>query len=93
MPDDFNGIETAPCCHSALRYIASPLSCNEPWLMATFLFYSICEIKSRCFTHQGKSVLKIDIILPLSVQNYIKLYSFTQLVGNKNVAHKLPGFK
>jgi hypothetical protein len=23
-------------------------------------------------------ILKIDIILPLSVQNYIKLYSFTQ---------------
>jgi hypothetical protein len=44
-------------------------------------------------------VLKIDIILPLSVQNYIKLYSFTQydvivIHGkNKNVAHKLLGFK
>jgi hypothetical protein len=39
-------------------------------------------------------VLKIDIILPLSVQNYYQtIYSFTQLVGNTNVAHKLPGFK
>jgi hypothetical protein len=51
-----------------------------PWLLSYFtqsvrLNPDVLLIKGR--------VLKIDIILPLSVQNYIKLYSFTQLVGNK----------
>ena len=67
-----SGLITLSANEQPLRYIVSPLSCNEPWLLSYFTQSVKLNPDAR--------VLKIDIILPLSVQNYIKLYSFTRTV-------------
>ena len=73
-----SGLITLSANEQPLRYIVCPLSCNEPWLLS----YSTQSVRLNpdVLFIKGR-VLKIDIILPLSVQDYIKLYSFTQLVG------------